>query len=120
MRIHELAKEINVQSSDIIDALKGIDKDKDYKPASGIKDDDIPKVKASLAKSGKYVQAGATKNGNAPHAPANASQQTKSAQPAQARTEQTAQPKTRISNSQQDHRIRTVRDRIRTERRSHV
>ena len=48
MRIHELAKEINVQSSDIIDALKGIDKDKDYKPASGIKDDDIPKVKASL------------------------------------------------------------------------
>ena len=94
MRIHELAKEINVQSSDIIDALKGIDKDKDYKPASGIKDDDIPKVKASLAKSGKYVQAGATKNGNAPHAPANASQQTKSAQPAQARTEQPAQPKT--------------------------
>ena len=102
MRIHELAKEINVQSSDIIDALKGIDKDKDYKPASGIKDDDIPKVKASLAKSGKYVQAGATKNGNAPHAPANASQQTKSAQPAQARTEQTAQPKTQ--NQQQSAR----------------
>ena len=102
MRIHELAKEINVQSSDIIDALKGIDKDKDYKPASGIKDDDIPKVKASLAKSGKYVQAGATKNGNAPHAPANASQQTKSAQPAQARTEQTAQPK--IQNQQQSAR----------------
>ncbi len=102
MRIHELAKEINVQSSDIIDALKGIDKDKDYKPASGIKDDDIPKVKASLAKSGKYVQAGATKNGNAPHAPANASQQTKSAQPAQARTEQPAQPKTQ--NQQQSAR----------------
>ena len=102
MRIHELAKEINVQSSDIIDALKGIDKDKDYKPASGIKDDDIPKVKASLSKSGKYVQAGATKNGNAPHAPANASQQTKSAQPAQARTEQTAQPKTQ--NQQQSAR----------------
>ena len=102
MRIHELAKEINVQSSDIIDALKGIDKDKDYKPASGIKDDDIPKVKASLAKSGKYAQAGAPKNGNAPHAPANASQQTKSAQPAQARTEQTAQPKTQ--NQQQSAR----------------
>ena len=102
MRIHELAKEINVQSSDIIDALKGIDKDKDYKPASGIKDDDIPKVKASLEKSGKYVQAGATKNGNAPHAPANASQQTKSAQPAQARTEQPAQPKTQ--NQQQSAR----------------
>ena len=102
MRIHELAKEINVQSSDIIDALKGIDKDKDYKPASGIKDDDIPKVKASLAKSGKYAQAGTPKNGNAPHAPANASQQTKSAQPAQARTEQTAQPKTQ--NQQQSAR----------------
>ena len=102
MRIHELAKEINVQSSDIIDALKGIDKDKDYKPASGIKDDDIPKVKASLAKSGKYAQAGAPKNGNAPHAPANASQQTKSTQPAQARTEQTAQPKTQ--NQQQSAR----------------
>ena len=102
MRIHELAKEINVQSSDIIDALKGIDKDKDYKPASGIKDDDIPKVKASLAKSGKYAQAGAPKNGNAPHAPANASQQTKSAQPAQARTEQPAQPKTQ--NQQQSAR----------------
>ena len=55
MRIHELAKEINVQSSDIIDVLKGIDKDKDYKAASGIKDEDIPKVKASLIKSGKYV-----------------------------------------------------------------
>ena len=93
MRIHELAKEINVQSSDIIDALKGIDKDKDYKPASGIKDDDIPKVKASLAKSGKYAQAGASKNDNASHASSNAPQQTKSAQPAQARTEQPAQPK---------------------------
>ena len=103
MRIHELAKEINVQSSDIIDALKGIDKDKDYKPASGIKDDDIPKVKASLAKSGKYVQAGAPKNGNAPHAPANASQQTKSAQPAQPKTQnqqQSARPQNQNGQGQ--------------------
>ncbi|MDD6797792.1 MAG: translation initiation factor IF-2 [Clostridia bacterium] len=61
MRIHELAKEMNVQSSDIIDALKNIDKDKDYKPASGIKDDDIPKVKESLAKNGKYAAAGVAK-----------------------------------------------------------
>ena len=46
MRVHELAKELNITSKDITDMLSN--SEKTYKPVSGLTDSEITSVRRSL------------------------------------------------------------------------
>jgi translation initiation factor IF-2 len=85
MRIYEFAKEINVQNNDILDVLKKIDADKKYTASSGIKDEDIPRIKKGLAQAGKYSDGAASGS-------ANKQQEQAAAKPAQQAANQDARP----------------------------